>query len=59
VWCLQHPWSETIRAAVDLESMGVGGKHYLFQVSPLPYTIVQLCRRASVSRELAVRCVTI
>jgi len=42
VWCLQHPWSETIRAAVDLESMGVGGKHYLFQVSPLPYTTVQL-----------------
>jgi hypothetical protein len=30
----QHPWSETIRAAVDLESMGVGGKHYLFQGGP-------------------------
>jgi hypothetical protein len=42
VWCLQHPWCETIRAAVDLESMGVGGKHYLFQVSHLPYSTVQL-----------------
>uniref|UniRef100_A0A7I4EH66 Vacuolar membrane protease n=1 Tax=Physcomitrium patens TaxID=3218 RepID=A0A7I4EH66_PHYPA len=30
----QHPWRETIRAAVDLEAMGVGGKHWLFQGGP-------------------------
>jgi hypothetical protein len=40
-WCLtyselcflmQHPWSQTIRLAVDLEAMGVGGKSGIFQV---------------------------
>lgn len=40
-WCLtyselcflmQHPWSKTIRLAVDLEAMGVGGKSGIFQV---------------------------
>lgn len=27
----QHPWSSSIRAAIDVESMGVGGRSTLFQ----------------------------
>lgn len=30
----QHPWRGTIRAAVDLEASGIGGKHWLFQGGP-------------------------
>lgn len=30
----QHPWSSSIRAAVDLEAIGVGGKSILFQGGP-------------------------
>ncbi|KAG0609983.1 hypothetical protein M758_7G029700 [Ceratodon purpureus] len=30
----QHPWRESIRAAIDLEAMGVGGKSFLFQGGP-------------------------
>ncbi|KAI5081712.1 hypothetical protein GOP47_0001455 [Adiantum capillus-veneris] len=30
----QHPWSTTIRTAVDLEAIGVGGKSILFQGGP-------------------------
>ena len=30
----QHPWRKSIRAVVDLEAMGVGGKSYLFQGGP-------------------------
>lgn len=30
----QHPWRESIRAAIDLEAMGIGGKSYLFQGGP-------------------------
>ncbi|KAL2653871.1 hypothetical protein R1flu_021999 [Riccia fluitans] len=30
----QHPWSSTIRAAIDVEAMGVGGKSLLFQAGP-------------------------
>lgn len=29
---MQHPWSETVRVAIDLEAMGVGGKAHIFQV---------------------------
>lgn len=29
---MQHPWSTTIRLAVDLEAMGIGGKSGIFQV---------------------------
>ncbi|KAL6977245.1 hypothetical protein U1Q18_026041 [Sarracenia purpurea var. burkii] len=29
----QHPWSDTIRLAIDLEAMGIGGKSGIFQVS--------------------------
>ncbi|KAG5091434.1 hypothetical protein JHK82_050212 [Glycine max] len=27
----QHPWSKTIRVAIDLEAMGIGGKSIIFQ----------------------------
>lgn len=30
----QHPWSSSIRAAIDLEAIGVGGKSVLFQGGP-------------------------
>ncbi|KAH9703762.1 peptidase M28 domain-containing protein [Citrus sinensis] len=30
----QHPWSTTIRVAVDLEAMGIGGRSALFQAGP-------------------------
>ncbi|KAL2653870.1 hypothetical protein R1flu_021998 [Riccia fluitans] len=30
----QHPWSSTIRAAIDVESMGVGGRYLLIQAGP-------------------------
>ena len=29
---MQHPWSSTIRMAIDLEAMGIGGKSSIFQV---------------------------
>ncbi|CAK7325464.1 unnamed protein product [Dovyalis caffra] len=35
----QHPWSKTIRLAVDLEAMGVGGKSSIFQAGPHPWAI--------------------
>lgn len=35
----QHPWSKTIRLAVDLEAMGVGGKSGIFQAGPHPWAI--------------------
>ncbi|KAL6578060.1 hypothetical protein OROMI_010392 [Orobanche minor] len=28
----QHPWSDTVRVAIDLEAMGIGGKSGIFQV---------------------------
>ncbi|KAJ4827806.1 hypothetical protein Tsubulata_043817, partial [Turnera subulata] len=30
----QHPWSDTIRLAVDLEALGIGGKSGIFQAGP-------------------------
>jgi hypothetical protein len=50
--CLQHPWRNTIRAAVNLEALGIGGKHYLFQVNPLPFLNLTACRGAPVNRVL-------
>lgn len=32
VFLMQHPWSTTIRIAIDLEAMGIGGKSGIFQV---------------------------
>jgi len=29
---MQHPWSKTVRMAIDLEAMGIGGKSSIFQV---------------------------
>ncbi|KAK6144774.1 hypothetical protein DH2020_021594 [Rehmannia glutinosa] len=35
----QHPWSDTVRIAVDLEAMGIGGKSGIFQAGPHPWAI--------------------
>ncbi|KAK2997025.1 hypothetical protein RJ639_024803 [Escallonia herrerae] len=35
----QHPWSSTLRMAIDLEAMGVGGKSGIFQTGPDPWAI--------------------
>ncbi|CAL5407297.1 unnamed protein product [Camellia sinensis] len=35
----QHPWSDTIRLAIDLEAMGIGGKSGIFQAGPHPWAI--------------------
>ncbi|XVE75361.1 hypothetical protein DITRI_Ditri12bG0088300 [Diplodiscus trichospermus] len=35
----QHPWSSTIRMAIDLEAMGIGGKSSIFQAGPHPFAI--------------------
>ncbi|KAA8539313.1 hypothetical protein F0562_026005 [Nyssa sinensis] len=35
----QHPWSSTIRMAIDLEAMGIGGKSGIFQAGPHPWAI--------------------
>ncbi|CAA7057570.1 unnamed protein product [Microthlaspi erraticum] len=35
----QHPWSSTVRLAIDLEAMGTGGKSSVFQAGPSPWAI--------------------
>lgn len=35
----QHPWSDTIHLAIDLEAMGIGGKSGIFQAGPHPWAI--------------------
>ncbi|KAL8051774.1 hypothetical protein ABFX02_06G170700 [Erythranthe guttata] len=35
----QHPWSDTVRVAVDLEAIGIGGKSGIFQAGPNPWAI--------------------
>ncbi|EPS60097.1 hypothetical protein M569_14706, partial [Genlisea aurea] len=35
----QHPWRDTVRVAVDLEAMGIGGKSSIFQTGPDPWAI--------------------
>ncbi|CAH9055161.1 unnamed protein product [Cuscuta epithymum] len=35
----QHPWSSTVRLAIDLEAMGIGGKSGIFQAGPDPWPI--------------------
>jgi hypothetical protein len=36
---MQHPWSSTVRLAIDLEAMGTGGKSSIFQAGPSPWAI--------------------
>ncbi|KAK3011593.1 hypothetical protein RJ639_011428, partial [Escallonia herrerae] len=35
----QHPWSSTLRMAIDLEAMGIGGKSGIFQTGPDSWAI--------------------
>nr|GMD30216.1 endoplasmic reticulum metallopeptidase 1 isoform X1 [Ipomoea batatas] len=35
----QHPWSDIVRVAIDLEAMGIGGKSGIFQAGPDPWAI--------------------
>ncbi|PON50168.1 Peptidase M [Parasponia andersonii] len=35
----QHPWSKSVRMAIDLEAMGIGGKSSIFQAGPNPWAI--------------------
>ncbi|OWM70192.1 hypothetical protein CDL15_Pgr026042 [Punica granatum] len=35
----QHPWSKTVRMAIDLEAMGIGGKSGIFQTGSNPWAI--------------------
>ncbi|KAH6763572.1 Zn-dependent exopeptidases superfamily protein [Perilla frutescens var. hirtella] len=35
----QHPWSDTVQIAVDLEAMGLGGKSTIFQAGPHPWAV--------------------
>ncbi|KAI3470470.1 hypothetical protein Pfo_027133 [Paulownia fortunei] len=35
----QHPWSDTVRMAVDLEAMGIGGKSSIFEAGPDPWAV--------------------
>ncbi|KAF7132164.1 hypothetical protein RHSIM_Rhsim09G0151500 [Rhododendron simsii] len=35
----QHPWSDSVRLAIDLEAMGIGGKSAIFQAGPHPWAI--------------------
>ncbi|KAK4750235.1 hypothetical protein SAY87_027684 [Trapa incisa] len=35
----QHPWSKSVRVAIDLEAMGIGGKSGIFQAGPDPWAI--------------------
>ncbi|CAN1237968.1 Endoplasmic reticulum metallopeptidase 1 [Linum grandiflorum] len=35
----QHPWSNTIKMAIDLEAMGIGGKSSIFQAGPNSWAI--------------------
>ncbi|KAK9126019.1 hypothetical protein Scep_014865 [Stephania cephalantha] len=42
----QHPWSSTIRLALDLEAMGIGGKSSIFQGGPHPWAIENFAKVA-------------
>ncbi|KAF6166235.1 hypothetical protein GIB67_031019 [Kingdonia uniflora] len=42
----QHPWRSTIRLAVDLEAMGVGGKSSIFQGGPDSWAIENFAKVA-------------
>ncbi|PSR98898.1 Endoplasmic reticulum metallopeptidase [Actinidia chinensis var. chinensis] len=42
----QHPWSDTVRLAIDLEAMGIGGKSGIFQAGPHPWAIENFAKVA-------------
>ncbi|XP_057979606.1 uncharacterized protein LOC131165654 isoform X2 [Malania oleifera] len=42
----QHPWSSTVRMAIDLEAMGIGGKSSIFQAGPHPLAIENFAKVA-------------
>ncbi|CAI0411825.1 unnamed protein product [Linum tenue] len=42
----QHPWNTTIRMAIDLEAMGIGGKSSIFQAGPHPWAIEKFASAA-------------
>lgn len=37
---MQHPWNDTVRIAIDLEAMGIGGKSSIFQVYFADYNLL-------------------
>lgn len=39
----KHRWRDNIRVAIDLEAMGSGGQHTLFQVSPQSISPLVYC----------------
>ncbi|KAF9594822.1 hypothetical protein IFM89_034805 [Coptis chinensis] len=42
----QHPWRNSIRVAIDLEAMGIGGKSSIFQGGPDPWAIENFAKVA-------------
>nr|GMD32100.1 endoplasmic reticulum metallopeptidase 1 isoform X1 [Ipomoea batatas] len=42
----QHPWINTVRVAVDLEAIGLGGKSGIFQAGPDPWAIQNFAKVA-------------
>ncbi|KAK9699344.1 hypothetical protein RND81_08G168500 [Saponaria officinalis] len=42
----QHPWSETVRIAIDLEAMGIGGKSSIFQTGAHPWAMEKFAAAA-------------
>nr|GMD35325.1 endoplasmic reticulum metallopeptidase 1 isoform X1 [Ipomoea batatas]GMD37040.1 endoplasmic reticulum metallopeptidase 1 isoform X1 [Ipomoea batatas]GME21127.1 endoplasmic reticulum metallopeptidase 1 isoform X1 [Ipomoea batatas] len=42
----QHPWINTVRVAVNLEAMGIGGKSGIFQAGPDPWAIQNFAKVA-------------
>nr|GMD35327.1 endoplasmic reticulum metallopeptidase 1 isoform X1 [Ipomoea batatas]GME21125.1 endoplasmic reticulum metallopeptidase 1 isoform X1 [Ipomoea batatas] len=42
----QHPWRNTIKVAIDLEAMGIGGKSGIFQAGPDPWAIQNFAKVA-------------
>ncbi|XP_019198438.1 PREDICTED: endoplasmic reticulum metallopeptidase 1-like [Ipomoea nil] len=42
----QHPWINTVRVAVDLEAMGIGGKSGIFQAGPDPWAVKNFAKVA-------------
>ncbi|HYI00486.1 M28 family peptidase [Hyalangium sp.] len=53
LWCagahsfLEHPWSRQVRAFINLDSMGTGGRLLLFRVTPDDLWLVEAYARAA------------